>query len=171
MNLENLQSKTPLIVRWINQTLAAHAHNARSVADYGFKRLPDFYSPDLLRQTKVIVLPRVPVPPLGNLGLPEFAAFEQGKFAGITFKDTYFIQASQAANESIHFHELVHVVQWTHLGVEPFLLAYAAGLATNGYQDSPLEVMAYDLQGCFDRNDKPYEVEPVIRDKLDKLYP
>jgi len=98
--------------------------------------------------------------------LPEFAAFEEGDYAGITFKDTYFMHASQGTDESIHFHELVHVVQWAHLGVERFLLAYAAGLAANGYRNSPLEAMAYDLQDYFDGNRQPCDVAAVIRSKL-----
>jgi hypothetical protein len=171
VNLENLLPKLPLITGWIDATLTAHAGAARPVADFGFKRLPNFYSPELLARTKVVAVARVPVPPLTAIGLPEFAAFEQGDYAGITFKDTYFMQASQVANESIHFHELVHVVQWAHLGVERFLLAYAAGLAANGYRNSPLETMAYDLQDYFDRNGQPGDGSAIIRRKLNELYP
>ena len=171
MNLEKLLPKLPLITDWIDKTLSAHAGQARPVADLGFKRLPNFYSSDFLTRTKVVAVARVPVPPLTAIGLPEFAAFEQGDYAGITFKDTYFLQTSQLANESIHFHELVHVVQWAHLGVERFLLAYAAGLAADGYRNSPLEAMAYALQDYFDRNGQPCDVAAIIRSKLNELYP
>ena len=171
MNLELLRTKLPSMVAWIDQTLAAHAGNAVAVADFGFNRLPIFYSPVLLARAKVVEVARVPVPPLSALGLPEFAAFEQGDYGGITFKDTYFVKATEAANESLHFHELVHVVQWAHLGVEKFLLQYAAGLAAHGYRNSPLEVMAYDLQAYFDSNNKPFDVEGVVRSRLNALYP
>ena len=50
-----------------------------------------------------------------------------------------------------HFHELVHVVQWEHLGPEKFLLAYGAGLVRFGYERSPLEQMAYVFQANFER--------------------
>jgi hypothetical protein len=46
--------------------------SAISVADFGFDRLPRFYSSDLLARSKVVEVSRVPVPPLGALGLPEF---------------------------------------------------------------------------------------------------
>ncbi len=171
MNMELLLPKLPLISAWIDKTLASHAKTAVSVADFGFDRLPSYYSSDLLARAKVVEVARVPVPPLAALGLPEFVAFEQGDYAGITFKDTYFVKSVEAANESLHFHELVHVVQWAHLGVETFLLQYAAGLAARGYRHSPLEVMAYDLQAYFDSHGQPVDVEAVIRNKLNELYP
>lgn len=171
MNTKKLLPLLPLITDWIDQTLASHAGQARTVAEYGFKRLPGFYPADLLESTKVIAVARVPVPPLSTLGLSEFAAFEQGEYARITLKDTYFMQTAQVLNESIHFHELVHVVQWAQLGVERFLLAYAAGLADKGYRNSPLEMMAYDLQDYFDRNGQPADVTAQIRRKLCELYP
>ena len=36
-----------------------------------------------------------------------------------------------------------------------------------GYRDSPLEAMAYELQGSFERGDLRGNVEIVIRDRLD----
>ena len=171
MTLDSLLPKLPLIISWIDSTLAAHAQDARLVASMGFKRLPSFYSAGLLARAKVVAVERVPVPPLVAMGLPEFGDFEHGNYTGITFKDTYFVQASQLGNESLHFHELVHVVQWAHLGAEKFLLAYAAGLASNGYRNSPLEAMAYALQEYFDQNRTPGDVETVVRNNLNELYP
>src|SRR5437879_5787128 len=100
MNLEKLLLKLPLITDWINKTLAAHAVRAQPVSDFDFKRLQNFYSPKFLARTRVVAVVRVPVPPLAAMGLPEFSAFEQGEYAGITFQDTYFLRASQVTNES-----------------------------------------------------------------------
>jgi hypothetical protein len=66
-------------------------------------------------------------------------------------KNTYFVRSAEAASDSLHFHEMVHVVQWAKLGVERFLLAYGIGLAQFGYEQSPLKKMAYDLQLEFDQ--------------------
>jgi hypothetical protein len=44
MNLGLLLPKLPMIIDWIDQTLAAHFGEARPVADFGFKRLPIFCS-------------------------------------------------------------------------------------------------------------------------------
>lgn len=171
IDVENLLSKMPEIAGWIDATLATHAAQSRPVTSFGFKRLPEYYSPQFLTQAKVVVVESVPVPPLSAMGLPELAAFEQGDYAGITFKNTYFVKAAEANRESLHFHELVHVVQWAHLGVEKFLTAYAAGLALQGYRHSPLEVMAYDLQDYFDQNGQPGDVVAAMRNKLNELYP
>ncbi len=169
MNHEALVLKLPLISGWIDKTLADHAAQARPVAALGFTRLPQFYSATLLARAKVIPVARVPTPPLTQMGLPEFADFENMVPAGITYKDTFFVQDSQIKNESLHFHELVHIVQWAHMGVDGFLLAYAAGLAAHGYMDSPLEKMAYGLQNYFDQNGKPADVETFIRGELNKM--
>lgn len=93
------------------------------------------------------------------MGLAEFAEFEQTSFDGITYKDTYFIRKDHAGDEFIHFHELVHVIQWRELGVEAFLLAYAKGLLELGYRNSPLEGMAYRHQQRFQLDRQPYNVE------------
>jgi hypothetical protein len=171
IQIQKLLLKLPEITGWIDAALAAHADQSRPVASFGFKRLPGYYSPQLLAQAKVVVVENVPVPPLAALGLPELAAFEQGDYAGITFKHTYFVKAAEANRETLHFHELVHVVQWAHLGVEKFLTAYATGLAMQGYRNSPLEVMAYDLQDYFDQNGQPGDVVAAVRNKLNELYP
>lgn len=169
IQIKKVLSKMPDIMSWIDATLAAHAAQARPVASFGFKRLLDFYSPQLLEKTKVVVVERVPVPPLGALGLPEFADFEQGQYVGMTFTDTYFVAGAEASRESLHFHELVHVVQWAHLGIERFLSAYAAGLVTDGYQNSPLEVMAYELEAHFEKGGNPIDVVAVVGSQLDNV--
>ena len=83
--------------------------------------------------------------------------------SGITYLDTYFLERSAAADESLHFHELVHVVQWQVLGPKDFLLLYAAGLAERGYLECPLEAMAYEHQRRFGASNPPYLVEAQVR--------
>ena len=100
-----------------------------------------------------------------------FESFEKADVAGTTYKDTYFIKRQNCFDESLHFHELVHVVQWDYLGVEKFLLAYALGLINHGYVNSPLEVMAYGLKQYFIQNPDLFAVEDVIRSELDAIMP
>jgi hypothetical protein len=109
------------------------------------------------------------VPPLSAIGLNQFTAFENGNYDGITFLDTFFVKHHRAADESLHFHELIHVVQWRLLGPERFLAAYAAGLEVYGYRNSPLEVMAYDAQAAFDQNARPFDAEKLVAEKLKDL--
>jgi hypothetical protein len=172
MNPKELLEKLPLVRGWIDRTLAEHSNRARPVTSYRFPRLGAFYSNEFLMAAKVVEVERVPVPPLSALGLTGFGEFENGNYAGITFLDTYFVQSGEALRESLHFHELVHVAQWQHLGVERFVMAYALGyLQGGGYRANPLEVMAYDFQDYFDKGGQPINVEAAVRQQLDSFIP
>ena len=102
------------------------------MASFRFRRLPRYFSPELLNTASVVITHPLPVPPLTAMGLTEFAAFERQPMGGITYLDTYFLLPGGANDESLHFHELVHVIQWRVLGLENFLSLYAAGLAERG---------------------------------------
>lgn len=148
----------PTILHWVQQALDAHAGEKRSVASFNFSRLPQYFSPELLKSAKAVATDRPPVPPLSALGISEFADFENQMPSGITYLDTYFLQRNAVTDESLHFHELVHVIQWQVLGPKEFPLLYAAGLAEQGYLESPLEAMAYGHQERFDAGEPPYSV-------------
>ncbi len=172
MNPQLLVQKLPEIKTWIEGTLASHRAMERQVTSYVFPRLATYYSTQLLASSRVVEVPRVPIPPLAALGLPDFAEFENGDYEGITYLNTYFVQASVATGESLHFHELVHVAQWQHLGADRFLVAYALGyLLAGGYRANPLEVMAYDLQARFDQNAAPFDAETLTRRNLNAIEP
>lgn len=166
MTPEEFQKLYPHVIGWIRLTLAAHEKNAKSVASAGFSRLPLYFSPKLLASTKYVTVDRPPMPPLSALGLKRFAAFEQGNYDGATYLDTFFVKRSQVAEEGLYFHELIHVVQWRVLGPERFLAAYADGLETVGYRNSPLEAMAYDAQAAFAQTTRIFDAEKLVAEKL-----
>ena len=153
----------PTILDWIHGTLEAHADRKKSVASFGFPRLPRYFSEHLLFTTNVVITDRLPVPPLSAWGLPEFASFERQPMTAITYLDTYFLSPRAATDESVHCHELIHVVQWQVLGPKDFLLLYAAGLAERGYRKSPIEVMACGHQRRFDVDWPSYSAEAEVR--------
>ena len=173
--LQKLRGALPEARLWIDRQLAAHQAKARSVASYAFKQLPRHYSPDLLATAKVVEIEHVPMLPLSELGLTEFAEFEAGQYAGITFKNTYFAMPDEAASEALHFHELVHVIQWGYLGVDGFLMAYSLGyLQATGadkYRGNPLEAMAYELQDRFERGTLSGDVQREVQARLDAVLP
>ena len=172
MNPQALLEKLPLVRGWIDRTLAEHSKQERSVASHLFPRLGNFYSGELLAAARVVEIESVPMPPLSSFSLDGFEEFENGIYAGITFLNTYFVQSSEARRESLHFHELVHVVQWRLLGADRFLMAYAFGyFQAGGYRDNPLELMAYDLQDYFEKGGQPIKVEAVVRRQLDDFIP
>jgi hypothetical protein len=153
MTPEEFQKFYPVLLGWIDITLRAHAANTQTVISRGFPRLPLYFSADTLASAKVVLVDKLPIPPLSSWGLTRFADFERGNFDGITYLNTFFIKRDELRNEAIHFHELIHIVQWRILGPEQFLRSYADGLERLGYRDSPLEVMAYDAEAAFIAND------------------
>jgi len=164
---ERFQALYPGLIGWIRGTLAAHAAHARPVASAGFERLPHYFSENLLASAKFVAVDQVPTPPLQELGLSRFAAFLLNDPDGITYLDTYFVRRVRATDEALHFHELIHVVQWLLLGPEYFLGAYAAGLEGFGYRDSPLERMAYDAQSAF-ATGQVFDAEKLVAQKLSR---
>ena len=166
MTSEQFRAIYPHLIGWIEQTLANHKKEARPAGSLGFRRLPQYYSPELLASAKVVVVDQVPTPPLTALGATGFEDFENLDAAGITYLDTYFVRTSEAGRESLHFHELIHIIQWRLLGPERFLAAYADGLARFTYRTSPLEVMAYDAEDRFKRDPVPFDAEKLVRQSL-----
>lgn len=128
--------------------MLAHSNDARSVHALKNPRLAASFPEDLLRGTKFVIVDAIDYPPLERLGIPEFKDRTSETRRGVTFKDTYFLQRG-SDSEDLHFHELVHVVQWQRLGPNRFLLAYGIELATYGDRDGPLESIAYSLQQKF----------------------
>jgi hypothetical protein len=167
----SLLDKLPLIKQWITSTLGQYNSESKSILEFHFHRLPLYYSEAVLSSAKVVAVDRVLVPPLSMLGLTQFKNFENGNYTGITFIDTYFLIRNQISNESLHFHELVHIIQWKHLGIDKFLMVYGMGLLQNGYSNSPLELMAYRHQKLFEQKIKPYDVEKSIKDEIDNIIP
>jgi hypothetical protein len=135
----------PTVREWIVAVIAQHAGEARPVGALGFQNLGKYYPAELLGRARAVSVASIPIPPLARLGLSEFAALEMLPFTGMTYANTIFA-LPQRLTEELCFHELVHVVQWDTLGMDDFLLAYALGLLQFGYQQSPLERMAYTAQ-------------------------
>lgn len=167
--IRRFHTALPQVRDWIDHFLEAHANQARAVSTLGFTRLAACFPQELLDRAKVVSVDRVPFPPVDQFGLPEFAPLQQVSFDGVTFKDTFFLQRGRES-EAIHFHELVHVVQWSRLGVDNFLLAYGLGLAALGYAESPLEQMAYTLQRRFETGTPPDDLVCVIEQATDAIW-
>lgn len=167
--IQRFHAALPDVRRWIDAYLDSHAGQARAVSSLGYQRLAACFPKEVLDRAKVVTVPRVPFPPVDRFGLPEFGGMQQMSFAGITFKDTFFVQQGQES-ESLHFHELIHVIQWGRLGVDNFLLAYGLGLIQFGYEQSPLEKMAYTLQRSFEQGVPPQNIVQVVEGQTDAIW-
>jgi hypothetical protein len=166
MTPEEFQTVYPQVIAWVRQTLATHTCDGKRVSEFGFRKLPLYVSSEILESASAVIVDRVPVPPLSSIGLRRFADFEMGDYDGITYLDTYFLKRSRACDEALHFHELVHVIQWRALGPERFLRAYADGLERFGYRNNPLERMAYDAEHRFSNSPEPFDLEQLVLSQL-----
>jgi len=168
--MRKIHSTLPVVREWVEKTLEENRDHAIPVVNLSFPRLSKVFPLDLLSRAKeVVVTGNVPFPPLSRMGLPEFAQMENMTMDGITYKDTFFVNHLHQT-ESLHFHELVHIVQWERLGVDDFLFAYGVGLMQFGYADSPLERMAYSLQADFDRGVLPANIIELIQQRTDFIW-
>lgn len=168
--INKFHSALPLIRNWIEDLLESNKENTTSVINLNFSRINQIFPNDLLEKAKVVtVADKVPFPPLSHIGLHELSGMEQMPLDGITYKDTFFVNQNHRT-ESLHFHELIHVVQWERLGVDNFLLAYGVGLMQLDYEKSPLEQMAYTLQKNFEIGTIPNGIIDLIHQQTDNIW-
>lgn len=146
------------VKNWIVCTLTEHEPQKQPVAEAQFTKLNAYYPVDLLRRVQRVVVDRCPVPPLAATGIPQLAEIENWNLKGIPWKNTIFIRRDLADWDAVHFHELLHIVQWQCLGTDRYLTAWAIGTITRGYRDNPLEEMAFRHQLRFEAEDAPYDV-------------
>ena len=166
---EEFQTAYPKVQAWIQKTLASYEKDAQPIASLRFARLPLYFDHALLETAKFIPIDQVPMPPLSAMRLGRFEAFEQGNFHGVAYVDRYFIKRTVVIEEALHFHELIHVIQWRLLGPEGFLRAHANGLDEFGYENSPLERMAYDAEAAFRRSSPTFDAEKFVEEHVGHL--
>ena len=157
---------------WVDQTIASHREHARPCSAFGFRKLPQYFPKTLLDSTQVVVVECTPQPPLTEWGITLRSSLDQPPLhaAGITLRNTFFVVHGHERDESLFFHELIHVLQWQRLGVELFLALYGSMLIRDGYRMSPMEQMAYDLQAKFDDPARQaFDVSPIVNRRLDEL--
>ena len=154
---------TAQVVAYIHAQRALYYPDAKPLA-FGESWIGYFQKVDLERIR--IVEPRrrrVSNPPfyadlekLGFTGLPDFSTM-----AAITYDDVVVFHDS--LSQQLIFHELVHVTQYRLLGIEEFARLYIVGYLQAGYEGTPLEKCAYELDGRFIMGGGPFDVELEVR--------
>ncbi|WP_166267115.1 hypothetical protein [Marinobacter caseinilyticus] len=153
------------IEQWIHQVNYSYkdVRQSCSVFEESFK---GFYSPDFLKTAFFVVTDEIPKPDFPELreaGLGDFIDMDVG---GITYNDTYYVKQSAANELRLHFHELVHVIQWRELTPQGFTERYIREIQDFGYDEAPLEKMAYALDGHYQKQGRHLSVEQFVRENL-----
>ncbi len=150
------------IENWIDETLRDHL-DKRVSCDCFATAFNGFYPTAFLSKSYYVVVDEIPKPDFTELREAGLGDFIDMAVDGITYKDTYFISRGCENNLELHFHELVHVLQWEILGVSDFINRYIEEVNQHGYEFSPLEKMAYALQDCFRNKVSSFSVPDYIK--------
>lgn len=140
------------VAEYIAEQRAAFLDRAHPITLAHKKLLQPFFPDDVLENVRV-VRGRASEPKfymqLRMLGIRNAPAFSE--MAGITFQDV--VVHVEPLNDTLLFHELVHAVQYKHLGLHGFAERYVRGFLTGGsYEKIPLELQAYELEARFSAN-------------------
>lgn len=151
-----------VVTNWIETTVDQYKNKTESCLAYK-EKFAGFYSEEFLSSCKYVVVDEIPKPDfpiLRTLGLGGFLDMDA---AGITYGDTYFVKAGSEVLDHLHFHELVHVIQWRILGIEGFVRRYITEMLKHGYLDAPLEKMAYSMEDSYKASEKVFDVEETVQ--------
>lgn len=153
------------IETWID-SINAQCQSRRKRCSVFCSQFSGFYSEHFLDSAYFVVTEDIPKPnfiELREAGLGDFIDMDVN---GITYKNTYYVHPRCAGQLRLHFHELVHVVQWNLLGAQDFIERYIKEIQVFGYHDAPLEKMAYALDGHYDRGGNPVDVQNYVRSNI-----
>lgn len=154
-----------IIEAWIDSINTKYESQRKSCALFS-AQFSGFYSKELLEESYFVVVEDIPkpnFPELRDAGLGNFIDMEAN---GITYKNTYYVHPRCAGELRLHFHELVHVVQWSLLGAPSFINRYISEIQNFGYDGAPLEKMAYELDAYYSKGGKPMDVPTYVQSKL-----
>ena len=161
------------LIHWVRDYIAAQrSHFAKSALPLApdlVNAVRPFFPVDVLKAVRV-ARGRAAEPPfyarLRALGIRNAPPFSD--MAGITFEDV--VVHVEPLTISLLFHELVHAVQYKHLGLMGFAEHYVRGFLTGGgYEEIALEKQAYALEAKFSRSpDTSFSVEDEVKERIRK---
>ncbi|WP_273023885.1 hypothetical protein [Rheinheimera sp.] len=125
-----------------------------------------YYSPDFLKTAFFVVTDEIPKPNFPELREAGLGDFIDMTVDGITYNDTYYVKQTAVNKLRLHFHELVHVIQWRELTLRGFIERYIREIQNYGYEEAPLEKMAYALDGHYQKQGQYLNVEQLVRQNL-----
>jgi hypothetical protein len=153
------------IEKWIDQTNTEYQEQRISCSKF-FDEFKGFYPLEFLQQSYFVTVDTIPKPDFPELRQMGLGAFIDMEVHGITYKNTYYVLPPLASDLRLHFHELVHVAQWAHLGAIPFMERYITEIQTSGYDESPLEKMAYAFDAHFTDGGEQIDVPNYVAQKI-----
>lgn len=153
------------IEQWIDEV--NHKYKYKRVCCTQFAaQFAGFYPTEFLENAFYVVIDEIPKPDFAALRAMGLGDFIDMKVSGITYKNTYYLLPTSVDNLRVHFHELVHVLQWQNLGALAFIERYMNEIKRFGYHNAPLEIMAYSLDTHFISSGEKINVPEYVLDAL-----
>jgi hypothetical protein len=153
------------IEQWIDQTNIKYQEQRVCCSQF-FNEFEGFYPLGFLRQAYFVIVDTIPKPDFSELRQMGLGDFIDMDVQGITYKNTYFIKRGYEKNLALHFHELVHVQQWQQLGTHGFISRYIREINLHGYNNAPLEKMAYLLQSDFECKKQAFDIVKYVQKNI-----
>lgn len=153
------------IDRWVQQVNWLHKE-VRQCCSIFEEQFSGYYPPEFLSTAFFVVtdiIPKPDFPELRALGVGDFLDMD---VAGITYNDTYYVKKESVSDLLLHFHELVHVVQWQELTPPGFIKRYIQEMQCFGYKKAPLEKMAYELGKEYKKQASGFSVVKLVQENL-----
>jgi hypothetical protein len=157
LTAEQVAQVSALVARYIVGQRDHYAPRAVALSAQQRDTMGEFFSPQLLDGTRLLVLQKERVtnpefyPMLRTMGFHNLP--DQSTMGAITFSNV--VVSHEPFSSTLLFHELVHVEQYRQLGVPGFADLYVRGFLSGGsYEAIPLEINAYTLEGRFQADQK-----------------
>lgn len=149
LSSEQVSTVAGWVAAYIAEQRDAFRRRAQPIAPSQLKAMDMFFPNDVLSSVRVIrgqADEPIFYAQLRALGIRNAPSFSD--MAGVTFQDV--VVHVEALTSTLLFHELVHAVQYKHLGLRGFANHYVGGFLSGGsYEEIPLEKQAYELEGGF----------------------
>ncbi len=165
--------------QWIKEQRGIFRPQGRALPDSAIARFSPFFEERLLREIRLVTVPALQNPAFLEPCRQSFA--EKGlplldftSMAAITFVDTILLvdRFFNEAAPGLLFHELVHAVQYAHLGPDKFVELYLLGWVNQGfnYAAIPLEMDAYELENRYEADPAAvFSVQEAVATSLELL--
>lgn len=154
------------IDQWIDATNEKYFSQRTSCAQFTHVFAGSF-KPEFLQQAYFVIVDDIPRPEIPELREMGFGDYLNRDFTGICYKDIYYIKRGHEQDLYRHFHELVHVAQWQILGALPFINRYMTELQLYGYDNAPMERIAYNLADRFDKGAPALDIPSITKRLLE----
>lgn len=153
------------IEEWIRQVNRSYEPSRQACSKFQ-DQFNGFYSKLFLESAYFVIINEIPKPDYPELREAGLGDFIDMDVDGVTYNDTYYVKPDFADDFALHFHELVHVVQWRTLTPKSFIERYIQEIQGSGYAHAPLEKMAYRLDAHYRSNGRTLDVEEYVRANL-----